>query len=184
MFTIRPVRAEDRTAIVDIHIRQSQHAYGAFLPHAYLFDAMPAEKEALWAERIGEEGAAPGMLIRVAESAEGAVAGFSCFVLRPDDPWGAYLHNLYVAGPFAGHGLGRKLFRAGLIDLPQPYDRCAIHLTAFAGNRRACALYDRLGGVIRERWMTDRPHCPPIETVRYGWPDRDAALSGLEGVIR
>ncbi|OLP58042.1 hypothetical protein BJF93_05220 [Xaviernesmea oryzae] len=180
---IRPVRFDDRAAITDIHVRQSQRTYAHFLPATYLLEVVPVEKQALWQDRIVETGAAPNVLIRVAESEEGLVAGFACFVLKPEDPWGVYLHNLYVDTPFAGQGLGRKLFRAGLVDLPEDARDRPVHLTAFAENRKACALYDRLGGVIGERWMTERADCPPIETLRYCWPDRQTALAGLAGVL-
>ncbi|OLP54561.1 hypothetical protein BJF92_03960 [Rhizobium rhizosphaerae] len=143
--SIRPVRAEDRAAIVDIHVRQSQRIYAHFLPPAYLFEVMPDEKRILWAARILAEGAAPDILIRVAETAEGEIAGFACFVLKPDDPWGIYLHNLYVDTPFAGLGLGRKLFQAGLMDISGDFGARGVHLTAFAQNHPACALYARLG---------------------------------------
>jgi len=69
----------------------------------------------------------------------------------------AHITNVSIAPPFQGQGLGRRLVERLLADARDRGITCAT-LEVRASNRRAQALYERLGFVasgVRKRYYTD-----------------------------
>jgi ribosomal protein S18 acetylase RimI-like enzyme len=178
--TIRPARPDDRDEITRLHVTLSQSTYAHILPATFLADVMPGEKVALWSERLATAPDPEKLSIMVAEEpGAGRLAGFACFVFDAEDQWGAYLHNLYVSADYQGQGLARRLLQAALATFPPTFAHGPLSLCALEDNKPARRLYDRLGGVVSERDLTDGSGHPPVGFVRYTWPNRQALAAAL-----
>ncbi len=177
--TIRAATPADRDGVTKLHTGLSQAAYAHILPEQYLRSVMPGEKQTLWAMRLSGRPTDQRLSILVAEDGPD-LAGFTCFVFDGADPWGAYLHNLYVSNAYQRQGIARRLILAGLESFPADFATAPISLRAFAANRPACLLYERLGGTIVENLTSDYPDHPPVAVTRYAWPNREALRHAVE----
>lgn len=176
--TIRPARPEDRDEIIRMHVTLSQSTYAHILPADFLRDVLPGEKVTLWTERLAATPDPEKLSITVAEAPGGErLAGFACFVFDPEDEWGAYLHNLYVSADHQGQGLARRLLQAGLETFPPDFAQGPLSLCALEENTPARRLYDRLGGNIAERILTEG--AAPVGVIRYTWPNRQVLGEAL-----
>ena len=138
---VRPARTSDRTFMLDITPRLAQ---GFDLP-PWRRQREVVEAESATLENALRRAAEPGAVL-VAENAEGAPGGY-VYVHRETDYYGrvhAHIEILVVGEAAEGRGAGRALVEAAEawagsegLDL--------ITLNVFADNRRARALYERLG---------------------------------------
>jgi ribosomal protein S18 acetylase RimI-like enzyme len=110
--------------------------------------------------------AQPGNVVLVA-AAGGEVVGFAtCLVSDDADP---YLDSLHVAADARGRGLGSRLLREVAGELGRR-GRTTLALDVVEQNRRARALYKRLGGVFQgvhpAEWAPET-----VVEARYRWAD-------------
>lgn len=175
---IRPARADDCDAIIDMHVEMSRKAYGHILNAHYLTTILPADKIKLWSERFAGPIDSERLSIMVAD-ADGVLAGFTSAVFDPNDRWGTYLHHLYVGSAFQRQGLARRLWLSILDTFPIAFANAPISLVALEGNMPARTLYERMGGAIDERFLAQYPGSPDTPVLRYTWPHRDVLRASL-----
>lgn len=169
----RNARASDLEPIIALHVEEQWRAYAHILPAGYLREEMPAQKRVLWSARLAPGAERERLSILVAESDARQVVGFICFVLEPNDAWGSYLHNLYVASSHQRQGIARRLLVEGVSGLGSDVRAAPVHLLVYRANEPARALYERLGGAPVERFMRGDP---PVELFRYQWASADVLL--------
>jgi ribosomal protein S18 acetylase RimI-like enzyme len=101
--------------------------------------------------KVSQTRAATGRGLRLVAERDGQIVG--CGQLWA---WhrGAEIADLVVAAPFRGQGIGRKLIEA-LLQEARSLGVVAVEIGVEADNRRALALYRRLGFVYRRTiWLT------------------------------
>lgn len=127
MVALRPARLDDGPQLCQ-----------ACYPHY-----TPAEMERALNDSLTQAKAGRGL--RLVAEHEGAIVG--CGQLRR---WqeGAEIADLVVAGPYRGRGIGRQLIEA-LLQEARSLGVPTVEIGAEAGNRRALALYRRLGFVYQ-----------------------------------
>ena len=101
----------------------------------------------------------------VAEDVE-TVTGYcwGYYLRRPDNSAMAYVHELQVAEPHRGRGIGRELMLA-FLGAAQQRGASKVFLTTGSGNVAARSLYDSIGGQIADQgdttnywWNFERSH--------------------------
>ncbi len=71
----------------------------------------------------------------------------------------SFIHNLFIASEWQGHGIGTKLLKKALECFPQP-----LTLKVHIGNMRACRYYEKLGW---RRIGTDERTVEPYHLYEY-----------------
>jgi ribosomal protein S18 acetylase RimI-like enzyme len=101
---------------------------------------------------------------------ERALAGFACLNATKDRDQGVLLDNLHVAQAYRRKGIAHKLVRLCAEIVASEFPGEDMHLTCLEANANARALYDRLGGQLREGnvWYPEGGKATP--RVRYVWP--------------
>ncbi len=178
----RSARREDRDGITGLHITGGQRAYAGILPAAYLADTMPAEKVALWRERLDNGLDSNSLAVTVAE-ASGALAGFCCFDFLRRPEFGTYLHNIYVSPLYQRRGVASGLIATTIETFPASRRLAPVHLLVFADNHPARAYYERLSGEVDDEPIERVLHDGAlVRLCRYRWASADrlrAAAAGL-----
>ena len=136
MITIRPAKLSDRPILAAVQAASWKDAYRDVLPADYLTDGLDADLDHHWQSTdLAEDD-----VVLVAEEDE--IIGFIAVWVRPDP----YIDNLHVRPGLRSKGIGRRLMAAAAERL-----MAAGHATAYlwvvAGNDRAIAFYERLGGL-------------------------------------
>ena len=174
-FVIRPATAADADAIAMLHADSWLTAYRGILSDEYLDDAMRAERQRIWRERLARP--KPGQIVLVAPG-NGKLAGFVCLFTRYGALSHSYIDNLHVAPRLHGKGLGRMLMVAVAHAIPETEASLPVSLTVFEANRGACAFYDAVGGVVGERLMEIEADGRRLPTLRYVWDNAQALIEG------
>ncbi|SFK54763.1 GNAT family N-acetyltransferase [Methylorubrum salsuginis] len=140
--SIRRARSADATGLAGVFDASWREAYQGVIPGVALERFLARRGGAAWRAMIGG-----GRGLAVVEFGE-RIAGYAAYgrarerTIRADGE----IDELYIAPEFQGLGFGTRLFRAVRNDL---IDRglTRIGVWALADNARACAFYERLGGV-------------------------------------
>ncbi len=136
MVRIRPAGLHDLQAIAAIHAASWKDAYQGILPDDYLRQGVEADLERHW-QTVEIR---PDDVVLVAE--DNGIAGFIAVWCRQEP----FIDNLHVDPARRSQGLGRALMAAAAAHLLGAGQSTA-HLWVLEANRRALALYERLGGV-------------------------------------
>ncbi|WP_232630698.1 GNAT family N-acetyltransferase [Methylobacterium sp. Leaf118] len=140
--SIRRARAADAAGLSAVFDASWREAYQGVIPGLALERFLAKRGASAWGTMIGG-----GRGLAVVEFGE-TIAGYAAYgrarerTMRADGE----IDELYIAPEFQGLGFGTRLFRAVRNDL---IDRglTRIGVWALADNARACAFYERLGGV-------------------------------------
>lgn len=140
--SIRRARAADAAGLSAVFDAAWREAYQGVIPGVALERFLARRGPAVWRGMIGR-----GRGLAVVEFGE-RVAGYAAYGRARDRAMRAEgeIDELYIAPEFQGLGFGTRLFRAVRNDL---IDRglTRIGVWALADNARACAFYERLGGL-------------------------------------
>ncbi|MBD8905195.1 GNAT family N-acetyltransferase [Methylorubrum zatmanii] len=140
--SIRRARVADAAGLSAVFDAAWREAYQGVIPGVALERFLVRRGPATWRAMIGS-----GRGLAVVAFDE-QVAGYATYGRTRDRALATdgEIDELYIAPEFQGLGLGSRLFRAVRNDL---IDRglTRIGVWALADNTRACAFYERLGGV-------------------------------------
>jgi ribosomal protein S18 acetylase RimI-like enzyme len=170
----RPVVAADAPLLAALHTASWRDAYRGILTDAYLADAIEADRQALWQERLAApDPAAFGWIAH----RDGVPIGFVYAIGDAEPPWGTLVDNLHVLPAHRGGGTGRALLASVARAMDRRALAPALHLWVYAANDPARAFYARLGGAEVEEDLDDAPDGQRLPIVRVAW--RGAALRAL-----
>src|SRR5690606_20367013 len=160
---VRPGRPEDADAIAALHAASWSHAYRGIMSDTYLDGPIGAERQALWRKRLAEPSAQ--RILMLGED-DGRLIAFACIFLDHDPQWGALVDNLHVAPGAHGIGLGRTIFHAAAMAMPESHVAKPIHLTVFTANMKARGFYERVGGRAVEAMHLPQPDGQTLPVLR------------------
>ncbi|MEM9617348.1 MAG: GNAT family N-acetyltransferase [Pseudomonadota bacterium] len=143
---IRRATPGDYDAIARLHAASWKDAYRGLLPDDFIDRRMDAELQKYW----GGIGLSEKDFVFVAEDTGREIAGF-ILLWDQDMP---YIESLHVAPGRRSSGVGESLMRAAATEL-QAGGHSTAHLWVMAGNPRARAFYERLGGKVRGEEQRD-----------------------------
>jgi ribosomal protein S18 acetylase RimI-like enzyme len=160
---IRTARGEDAPAIAAVHEAAWRETYRGIIPGRELERMISRRGPAWWREAVDR--GARILLIDVADTIAGyASCGRSRVATLPHE---GEIFELYLRPEYLGLGFGSRLFRAARKDLAgRGY--VGLVVWSLAGNERACAFYEQMGGArvsrTSEMFGPDRR-----ERIAYGW---------------
>lgn len=166
--TLRPMLAEDATAVANIHAASWRTAYRGILSDAYLAGDVVPERQQVWQENLEVRDDSQFGVIAVLDDIP---VGFVFVVGRVDPVYGNLVDNLHVSPEARSAGIGPQLLAAaadGMRD--RVWDRRA-HLWVWDANVRARAFYARLGGREVETMLKTAPDGTEAKTWRVVWDD-------------
>lgn len=139
---VRPLRPEDEAELARLHAAAFGPTFDFYL---FQIDTDPARDSALAVRDMlgGRYGECLWWASHVAEHPDGTLRGGCVFVRAP---YGPLLVSVHVDPAAQGRGIGRALVVASVRVLRER-DESVIALNVTEGNRRAIALYERLGFV-------------------------------------
>jgi GNAT superfamily N-acetyltransferase len=159
-FTIREPRAEEASAIADIHVATWKEAYSELLPEDFFSEEYVAGRHRMWQHVLTHP--RDDMTVRVAE-ADGEIVGFAWVgpgegINGEEPPRDRLLYAIYVLAAHYGTGVGQALLNETLGDGPAM-------LWVAKENPRATAFYLRNGFRFDGVEQVD-PHAPLITDAR------------------
>ncbi|HEY6528876.1 MAG TPA: GNAT family N-acetyltransferase [Cellvibrionaceae bacterium] len=165
---IRKATQADVHSIANIHTTSWQKNYSQVLTPHYLNSIAPAEREAIWHDRLS----APktNQEVFVAEI-NNVVIGFACIYLEANAEFGSYLDNLHVVSEHQGKGVGKSLLRAVAIVCTELAPGSGLCLLVNQTNTRAQDFYLKLGAqnVREDFWAA--PDESLVPTYWFVWRD-------------
>ena len=165
MATVRRASLADADAIGRVHVRAWQAAYRGVMPDRFLDELDPAQRAAMWRDRL--RGDDPSVETLVAIDG-GAVVGFAVAgVARDDDAEGiGELHAINLTPAAWGRGIGSQLLDAAEAGLrARGYD--AAMLWVARDNDRACRFYEEHGWTADGAERTGEVLGAVVDEVRY-----------------
>ena len=169
--SIRRAHPGDAPAIARVRIDSWRTTYRGIMPDVYL-DGMQVEAStALW-DRVLTAG--PNTTCVFVAEHGSDVVGFSCGnrLAPPKHGFDAELAAVYLRSEYQGAGLGRQLVGA-VADAQHEARATGLIAWVIAGNKRARAFYERLGGdlVVEQPFQWDGMD---LVEAAYGWRDIEA----------
>lgn len=162
----RQAGAADAAAVSELHVQSWRATYRPVMTAAYLDGPIEAERLAVWRERLDVPD--PLRTVWLLER-EGRLCGFACLELDADPQWGVLLDNLHAAPHLHGQGLGRALMRQSAQWVCSRRPLAGMFLWVYAGNPKARAFYEHVGGVCVEETVKDTPDGGTAATCRMAW---------------
>jgi len=108
---------------------------------------------------------------------DGKVEGFVCIKLHNDAQWGCYIDSLHVSSSLRGKGVGKQLLRYAAEWVKDRDDDSPLYLWVFEDNTQAVTFYQRLGGTIVERTLSDMPSSDNAPVFRVSWKNAGQLLT-------
>jgi ribosomal protein S18 acetylase RimI-like enzyme len=147
--------------VARLHALSWRDSYRGLLSDDYLDNDVDQELQRHWTEARIE----PDDLVLVAERPNGGILGFVAVWCRPEP----FIDNLHVAPDGRSQGVGTRLMAAAARCLLER-GKSAAFLWVFEDNRRAVALYERLGGTRTDR-MIKPVFGNAVVQVKFVWTD-------------
>jgi len=146
VISIRTARLGDETGIARVHDAAWRDAYRGVIPGREL-ERMIVRRGPVWWRRAIEG----GTRLIVLDFAD-TVAGYASYGRNrmPQLVYSGEIFELYLAPEYQGMGLGRRMFEASRSDLSN-HGYHSFVVWALAGNERAVAFYEKLGGSVVRR---------------------------------
>ena len=173
-YAISPAGPADADDLARVHVRSWRETYPGLLPQAYL--SRMSVKLSARRFRHDLERAEPGMVTLIAEGEDGAV-GYAGGALLKGEGRGAdaEVFTLYVLKSAQGSGVGKALLRASARVL-RAEGAASLMLFVLAGNHRARAFYEHLGGELFAE-VEAKGWGPGVTEAAYRWSSIDALCS-------
>lgn len=172
MITLKTAGFEDYKSLARLHAQNWRENYRGILSDFFLDNMLDQYMEDTWQKKLHSPTAKQFTTIALSEE---KLAGFSCLVLDDDETFGSMLDNLHVAQDEQNKGIGKLLVQhcAGIISDLASDNR--MWLWVYAQNKKAIAVYDRLGGTHAETVVKETAEGNRAIVYRYTWQD----VSGL-----
>lgn len=165
MATIRRATFADADAIGRVHVRAWQAAYRGVMPDRFLDGLDPAQRAAMWRERLRHDEESVDTLVAIDA---GAVVGFAVAgSARDEDAGGAgELHAINLTPEAWGRGIGSELLAASEDVLgAHGYDEAFLWVAR--DNDRARSFYEQHGWVADGGERTAEVLGARVDEVRY-----------------
>lgn len=175
--SLRPIGPADADTVASLHTISWQHAYRGMLRDDYLDHEAPAERQAVWRERL--LGGSPAQFGYLA-LADGRPAGFIFARENGDPAWGTLIDNIHVLPELKGQGIGRLMVAAIGREAQRRCPDAGVFLWVIEQNLAGRGFYTRLGGQFVERAMVAAPDGGEIAELRVAWPSPRALLQAAE----
>ena len=141
-WVVRDAEPGDAEACAGVHVRSWKHTYRGMIADAYLDGLTPDDRLPWWKEYLAGPKQRGCVLVVVVD---GQVVGFASFVAHESlGPSWAVLPHIYLEPGAIGHGLGRRLIRAGL-DRLAGFGYEEVELWVHPENARARRFYESGG---------------------------------------
>ncbi|GGP27613.1 GNAT family N-acetyltransferase [Silvimonas amylolytica] len=171
---LAPAAIEHAEQIAILHANSWQATYADVLAPDYLAHTVPAERKAIWLQRLYKPRSNQVVLIA---HASGRVHGFACAYVGEHAEWGSYLDNLHVDQASQRQGVGRRL----LLEIAR---RCEEHnpgqglyLLVNQTNQNAQNFYALHGAQNAQESVWNAPDGSTVPTFIYRWTNI-ATLAG------
>jgi ribosomal protein S18 acetylase RimI-like enzyme len=164
---IRPASEADAATIAAIHTASWRDAYADILTPDYLSGAIEKDRLAIWSQRFRDHDLT--QLVNIAVDTTGQAQGFICSYCDADPVWGSLVDNLHVLPQLRGYRIGERLLRAAARELAERASGPGLHLWVFEANAAAVRFYQRLGGEIVERDVSEMPAAGGKPVLRVRW---------------
>ncbi len=167
MPVLRGAVPQDAPAIAAVHVASRRVAYAGLLPEAEVGGDDEPARAGRWRGYLEAGGGAAVALVG------DRIVGFVSWSHQRNDAlarrgYSGEVGALYVSPGSQRQGLGRRLL-AWALDALRAEGHAAASLEAFAGNARARAFYEAMGGMLLAEWDEERGG-RSLGVVAYGWP--------------
>lgn len=174
MVQLRQAQRIDADAIAHLHAAGWRDTYGKVMSSDFLENYVQEDRLSHWHSVLSQYNDGEGIF--VAEK-EGKVEGFIYIKLQNDDQLGNYIDSLHVSSVLRGQGEGKKLLTHAAEWIRGVDTESPLYLWVFEDNTRAINFYQRLGGVIVERAVSDMPSSENAPVLRISWDNADQLLA-------
>lgn len=168
MITYRTATPSDAAAIARLHARSWQIHYRGMFSDEYLDHDVDEDRIKVWKKRMNEP--SPEQYVLLAVDGD-ELCGFACVYLHYDPEWGAYLDNLHVTPDHQRQGIARELVGRTAAWVYEHTPEAKYHLLVLAGNTKAIAFYERIGGKNVKTLPFDVPYDRKEPVHLYVWDD-------------
>lgn len=165
----------DAGPIAALHVANWREAYADVLDPAYLAGPVEADRLALWTARLAQPD--PAREVVLADTPDGALAGFVCVYHAEDPCWGALIDNLHTSRSSRGLGIGKALLGEAARRAAARDPDAGLSLWVYDKNRAAIGFYRALGCEIVASKVQDWEPAQGETLLRCHWP----LASGLTG---
>jgi GNAT superfamily N-acetyltransferase len=162
-----PGSARDADAVGLLQAESWRASYRGIMPDGFLDSSAIEHRQSAWRQRLSIDTNRRWLL--KAHDQNGELVGFACVELDAEPEWGALLDNLHVRPDRKGKGIGRRLFDAAREWSFEQLGHRAIHLWVIEANLEGQQFYNRVGGTVAERKVTDVVGVVTVPALRYTW---------------
>lgn len=171
--TLRRASQEDAAALGALHVASWHETYTGILPAEMLAGLSVDARTAMWSKVLGSPNEFGCAAVFVAENT-GRFIGFGSCGQQRDDTltnkgFSGEFSAIYVLRSHQGRGIGRSIFAAMSNEL-SAVGHAAACLWVLRQNAPARTFYEKLGGIIVDEKIDERPDATLIEDA-YGWRD-------------
>ena len=166
---IRSAAVDDAKRIAQIHCASWRDAYANVLDPVFLAGPIEQDRRAVWKERLSFP--TQKQVVLVAETPRAELAAFLCLFLDRDACWGSLMDNLHVAPDLRGRRIGEQLMRVSAETVCSSAANRSLYLWVLEDNQAGRRFYERLGGQVVERSVSEFPAANKAPNLRMFWPD-------------
>ncbi|WP_205953151.1 GNAT family N-acetyltransferase [Pantoea stewartii] len=174
MIHLRQAQRSDADAIAHLHTAGWRDTYTKVMSADFLENQAQEDRLSHWRSALNQSNESETVF--VAEY-DGKVEGFICIKLHYDAQWGCYIDSLHVSSSLRGHGVGKQLLWRAAEWVKSRDDESPLYLWVFEDNTQATAFYQRLGGTIVERTLSDMPSSDHAPVFRISWKNAGQLLT-------
>lgn len=164
--TLRDAGPADVEVIARIHATSWRDAYAEYMAPSFLEREVGHERLALWSERFSRP--REDWNVTLALASDNPV-GFVCTFGAADATWGALLDNLHVVPGARSEGIGAALLHSAQRWVDERYPGSGMYLWVFETNVKARGFYERHGGQLGERSISEMPSASSAPVRRVYW---------------
>ena len=174
---LRRATVADIDGIAELHADSWRRNYRGAFADSFLDGDLPAERRAVWTERLTHPGPADHTLVAtVGDGAAGVVVGLAHTIVDTHPQWGALVDNLHVRHDLKGLGIGRRLVVATAEIVVAHDPASGMYVEVLDQNTAAHAFYVRLGAIHAYTGPVDLPGGTRSTYRVYRWPTPAAVL--------
>ncbi|WP_205959020.1 GNAT family N-acetyltransferase [Pantoea stewartii] len=174
MISLRQAQRSDADAIAHIHTAGWKDTYVKVMSSSFLTNHAQEDRLSHWRSALSQR--SDNEMVCVAEY-NGKIEGFICLKLYNDAQWGCYIDSLHVSSSLRGKGAGKHLLRYAAEWVKDRDGESPLYLWVFEDNTKAIAFYQRLGGTIVERAVSDMPSSDNAPVARISWKNASQLLT-------